>query len=230
MGMRHELHPLLSSSNFLFRPPPKHAIDKSRPKRHSNCPKCYSTFNKNWKLSARKTNKLSTRIFTHFLWILTKIQPNGTLRSTSRLFIKELENELTFDAKTFSISVTRTMDGGGENDYDYVAIGELDSYEFFSDFSPLKWLLENSKLWVATYISSKKVKQMSGTFLLCLQKKIFVKIEVDFVAKNILNICISNDPRTLKIAKVSCQNPMSEKIQGNLNFLLDNCKWKNGNF
>ena len=57
MGMRHELHPLLSSSNFLFRPPPKHAIDKSRPKRHSNCPKCYSTFNKNWKLSARKTNK-----------------------------------------------------------------------------------------------------------------------------------------------------------------------------
>ena len=123
MGMRHELHPLLSSSNFLFRPPPKHAIDKSRPKRHSNCPKCYSTFNKNWKLSARKTNKLSTRIFTHFLWILTKIQPNGTLRSTSRLFIKELENELTFDAKTFSISVTRTMDGGGENDYDYVAIG-----------------------------------------------------------------------------------------------------------
>ena len=90
-----------------------------------------------------------------FLGILTKIQPIGTLRSTSRLFIKELENELTFDAKTFSISVTRTMDGGGENDYDYVAIGELDSYEFFSDFSPLKWLLENSKLWVATYISSK---------------------------------------------------------------------------
>mgnify|MGYP001432455478 CR=1 FL=1 len=37
---------------------------------------------------------------------------------------EELENELTFDAKTFSISVTRTMDGsGGENDYDYVAIG-----------------------------------------------------------------------------------------------------------
>ena len=69
-----------------------------------------------------------------FLGILTKIQPIGTLRSTSRLFIKELENELTFDAKTFSISVTRTMDGGGENDYDYVAIGELDSYDFFLIF------------------------------------------------------------------------------------------------
>ena len=61
--------------------------------------------------------------FHSFCSTLTKIQPNGTLRSTSRLFIKELENELTFDAKTFSISVTRTMDGGGENDYDYVAIG-----------------------------------------------------------------------------------------------------------
>ena len=68
----------------------------------------------------------------YFLWILTgrfvRHQPNGTClprpRSTSRLFIKELENELTFDAKTFSISVTRTMDGNsGENDYDYVAIG-----------------------------------------------------------------------------------------------------------
>ena len=34
------------------------------------------------------------------------------------------------------------------------------------------------------------------------KKKIFVKIEVDFVAKKMFNICISNDPRTLKIAKV----------------------------
>ena len=73
----------------------------------------------------------------------------------------------------------------------------------------------NSKLWVATatYISSKKLHRCLAT----LQKNIR-KIEVDFLAKKCSNICISNDPRTLKIAKVSCQNPMSKKkkkIQGN---------------
>ena len=82
-------------------------------------------FQQKLKIICTQNKQATSLIFCSkiFLGILTKIQSNGTFRSTSRLFIKELENELTFDAKTFSISVTRTMDGGGENDYDYVAIG-----------------------------------------------------------------------------------------------------------
>ena len=52
-------------------------------------------------------------------------------------------------------------------------------------------------------------KNCTDVWQLC--KKNIRQIEVDFLAKKCSNICISNDPRTLKIAKVSCQNPMSKR-------------------
>ena len=91
----------------------------------------------------------------------------------------------------------------------------------------IMWLLETRVLRIFFLIfttgtvncgwpHTSRQKNCTDVWQLC--KKNIRQIEVDFLAKKCSNICISNDPRTLKIAKVSCQNPMSKKkkkIQGN---------------